>query len=316
MGCILQKPFFYMNRFGSLFILLVVLATGCKQKDKPAGPKENTLLWKVSGNGLEKPSYIYGTVHIICKDDASLSENFKSIISKSDVVYFEVDLDNIKEMMSAIDLMKMKGDTTLKELLSEEDFDKVKRYVDEESTLLPFSELESYLPILTATMLSEKMSDCDESTGIEEEITKLAKKSKKETLGVETLEYQLGLMDSIPYIEQAKALVAFVDSMTRPNGEKIEKEKMDSFYELYKEQDLEALNKMILEMDPTFVSSFADLLLYNRNRNWVIKLKDLMKKNSLVLAVGAGHLPGEKGLLNLLRKEGYEVTPLENKISH
>lgn len=300
------------------YILIVFFLLGslqaCKQKDKKVTPKENTLLWKVSGNGLERPSYIYGTVHIICKEDNLLSENFRSIIGRSDVIYFEVDMDDMGEMMSALSKMKMKGDTTLAQLLNEEDLTKVREYVDKADLMLPSSELESYLPILTTTMLSKMMSDCDESTGIEEEITKVAKKYKKETLGVETLDYQLSIMDSIPYAEQAKALVALVDSMNRPNGAKIEKEKMKEFYKLYREQDLEALNKMILEMDPSFGASFADLLLYNRNRNWVVKLKDLMKNKSLILAVGAGHLPGEKGVLNLLRKEGYEVTPVENKI--
>ena len=79
-------------------------------------------------------------------------------------------------------------------------------------------------------------------------------------------------------------------------------------------QDLDSLNKMIVEADPAFMASFADLLLYNRNRNWVTELKKLMTKRSLILAVGAGHLPGEEGVINLLRKEGYEVTAIKNDL--
>jgi len=62
------------------------------------------------------------------------------------------------------------------------------------------------------------------------------------------------------------------------------------------------------------MSSFTDILLYHRNSNWVKKLIPLMPDKSLLISAGAGHLPGEKGVINLLRKEGYILTPVENKI--
>ncbi len=63
------------------------------------------------------------------------------------------------------------------------------------------------------------------------------------------------------------------------------------------------------------IGNFTEVLLYQRNRNWVAKLKDLMPAKSLLVAVGAGHLPGDKGVINLLRKAGYTVTPIENKMN-
>ena len=80
----------------------------------------------------------------------------------------------------------------------------------------------------------------------------------------------------------------------------------------YKKQDLEALEKLMMKTDMG-IGNFTEVLLYKRNRNWVTKLKDLMPQKSLLVAVGAGHLPGEKGVINLLRKAGYTITPLENK---
>jgi uncharacterized protein YbaP (TraB family) len=55
------------------------------------------------------------------------------------------------------------------------------------------------------------------------------------------------------------------------------------------------------------------ILLYNRNRNWVQKLKTIMSEKSVTIAVGAGHLAGEKGVIKLLRKEGYTVKPVKYK---
>jgi uncharacterized protein len=309
---ILHEPFTkYMKRSATFFFLLVLFVLACKQKDAKIATNENSLLWKISGNGLKRPSYIYGTVHIICSEDALLSDDFKKIIKNSDEVYFEVDLDNIEEMFSILDKMKMRGDTTLEDLLSGSDFEKVKNFIEENSPLLPFSELKTYLPILVSALLVEEVMTCKEKTGIEEVIQEVAEKYKKPIEGIETLKYQLSITDSIPYAEQAKELVTFIDSASNKGWMKAE---IDKFYNAYNEQDLEKLLEMTSKMDSSLIK-FGDLLLYNRNRNWVVELKKLLPKKSLVLAVGAGHLPGKNGVIDLLRKEGYEVTPVENNIS-
>ncbi len=82
--------------------------------------------------------------------------------------------------------------------------------------------------------------------------------------------------------------------------------------ELYRSQDLDAMASMLNDAEITSGEN-KDLLLDQRNRNWVVKLKELMKDKSLFVAVGAGHLPGNQGVLELLRKEGYKVKPLLNK---
>ncbi|KAK6020063.1 hypothetical protein OSTOST_14289, partial [Ostertagia ostertagi] len=95
----------------------------CAQEKEKEAPDNNTLLWKISGNGLAKPSYLYGTIHMLCADDALLSSSMRNVIRKADEVYFEVDLDNMIEMLMVMGKMKMKGDTTLKDLLSEKDYE-------------------------------------------------------------------------------------------------------------------------------------------------------------------------------------------------
>src|SRR5687768_13847082 len=70
---------------------------------------ENTLLWELTGKGLEKPSYIFGTMHILCASDARLSDSLKGIIRATDLIYFEIDMDNIMEMLGALKYLKMNG---------------------------------------------------------------------------------------------------------------------------------------------------------------------------------------------------------------
>ncbi|HEX7845481.1 MAG TPA: TraB/GumN family protein [Chitinophagaceae bacterium] len=307
-----------MNRIIYTPVLLLCILFSCKQKDKEIQPATNgnSLLWKISGNGLEKPSYLYGTMHILCKEDAVLSREFESVIKATDAIYFEVDLANADpvEMMESMKRMKMRGDTTLDDLLSESDLANLKDYVKGTGYNMIYSEMLTYLPILTATMLSQELQDCGASTGIEDAITVVAKEYKKKTFGIETLDYQLRIMDSIPYAAQAKELVIYIDSLRKPGGLKTEKERLMGFNKLYTSQNLDSLNKIMFVMAPEFMTSYGDLLLYNRNRNWVAALKQLLKEKSLILAVGAGHLPGENGVIDLLKKEGYEVTPLQNTL--
>src|SRR4026207_1005623 len=135
-----------MKRISAVLLvgLLSVAAYGQDNKEN------KTLLWKISGNGLEKPSYLFGTIHLLCADDAKLSTNMKKAISECDEVYFEVDLDNMMEMLLAVNKMTMTGDTTLRDLLSDDDYKKVKDYFESKGSLLPFSMLETYKPLLAA----------------------------------------------------------------------------------------------------------------------------------------------------------------------
>lgn len=296
-----------MKRFSAvLLVSLLAISAQAQHADK-----NKTLLWKISGNGLEKASYLYGTIHLLCADDALLSSNMKQAISSSDEVYLEVDLDNPFEMFGAMAKMKMNGDTTLEDLLSKEDYKKVKDYFESKSSMLPFSMLEKFKPILAASTLAEGSMPCDNTAMMEQVIMAEAKLSGKKIKGLETMAYQAGMLDSIPYKLQAQQLVSYIESAG--TGDKEDKQ-MKEMFKAYKSQDLKKLEDLMVETDAG-MAAFTDLMLYNRNRNWVEKLKLLMPGKSLVIAVGAGHLPGEKGVINLLRKEGYTVEPVENKVS-
>lgn len=274
--------------------------------------ENNTLLWKISGKGLQKPSFLFGTIHMLCADDATLSTNMKKAISNCDEVYFEVDLDNMMEMLLVMNKMKMKGDTTLQDLLSDADYKKVKKYFESKGSMLPFSMLETYKPMLAASTLEQSSLPCENTAMMEQVIMEEAKQYKKNIKGLENMSYQASVLDSIPYKLQAEQLVNYIDKANEAGGEDAE---MKEMFEAYKKQDLVKLEKLLLQSDAG-VSSFTDILLYHRNRNWVNKLRSVLPEKSLLIAVGAGHLPGEKGMISLLRKEGYTVTPVENKISN
>ncbi|HEY6504795.1 MAG TPA: TraB/GumN family protein [Chitinophagaceae bacterium] len=300
-----------MKKVSAGVLLSLLTLMGCAQpKDKEAS-NNNTLLWKISGNGLGKASYLYGTIHMLCADDAMLSDNMRNIISKADEVYFEVDLDNLIEMFTVIGKMKMKGDTTLRDLLSESDYEKVKEYFESKGSMLPFSTLETFKPILALSTVQENSMECESTAMMEQVIMTEAKKSDKKIKGLETMAYQAGVLDSIPYKLQAEQLVSYIDNVN--NNSDADKE-LEEMMTAYMSQDLQKLEQLMMKNDMG-IGNFTEILLFNRNRNWVAKLKDLLPAKTLLIAVGAGHLPGDQGVINLLRKAGYTVTPLDNKLN-
>jgi len=266
----------------------------------------NTLLWRITGNGLAKPSYLFGTIHMLCADDIQLSDSLKNAIQSSDKVYLELDMDNIFEMLGAMGKMKMNDDTTLQDLLTKDEYAKVKKYFNEKGGMIPFSMLETFKPMLAMSTMIEKSMNCDNMIAMEQLIMEEAKGGSKEVKGLETVNYQMSIFDSIPYKLQAKQLVKFIDEGS--DGGSKELEEMTN---AYRNQELKKLEEMIKD-DHSGLASFNNILLYNRNYAWVAKLEKLLPKNSLVVAVGAGHLPGDKGVIQLLRKAGYKVEPVKN----
>jgi len=272
------------------------------------GKENNTLLWKISGNGLDKPSWLFGTIHMLCAEDAILSPALRKAIKDCDEVYFEVDMDNLFEMIGAMGKMKMKGDTTFKDLFSSQDYEKVKEYFESKNTLLPFSMLETFKPMLAASTLEQKALSCEKTAMMEQEIMQEAKEYDKKISGLETMAYQAGVLDSIPYKVQAEQLLSYINSAGKNDNED---KQLQEMFKAYKDQDLRKLEELMIDTDAG-MTGFTDILLYHRNENWVQKLKNLLSEKSLLIAVGAGHLPGDRGVINLLRLAGYQVTPVKN----
>jgi hypothetical protein len=266
---------------------------------------DNTLLWKVSGNGLQKPSFLFGTFHLLCKEDIRLSDQLKKAMKLSDKIYMEMDMDDPSTMLGGMLYMNMKNDTTLESLYTPEEYQRLKNYFAD-TLKMPVMLLQRAKPYFLVALLYPRMMDCASPAGVEEELMKIAKEDKKEIKGLETIQFQASVFDSIPYEWQAKELLKNIDSFS------VYKNEFETMLDFYKNQQLDSI-KSLMSKSKSGDEKYDDLLLNNRNKNWVKQLKEIMKKQSVFVAVGTGHLVGEKGLINLLRKEGYKVEPLKNK---
>lgn len=313
-------------KFRVLFLLFLAVSlplltlTAQSQPKKAAKPKPkvdasqqmeklkktpSTLLWEVSGNGLKEPSYLFGTMHILCLEDARLSDNLKKIIKESKKIYFEIDMDDREQMMGALKYVRMNDGVKLSDLLTKEEYDRVDAYFKKKNLQIPLSMINRFKPLFVSSLLEEKMMECTTQKGMEEQIMKESKQYDKVIMGLETVQFQAGLFDSIPYAKQAKDLIQYIDSADNY------KSNMKVMVDVYKKQDLDRMDSLTRKSDPG-MDQYMDLLLYDRNRKWVQQMPSLMMEGHLLFAVGAGHLPGEKGVIALLKSKGYTVKPLKN----
>lgn len=266
----------------------------------------NSLLWKISGKGLSSPSYLFGTMHILCSEDAQLSDSLKYAIRTTDKVYFEIDMDNMTEMMGALRYIRMKDNQTLSDLLSEDAYKKVKDFFTKNPAIIPFSMMEKFKPYFIASLISEQKMPCKQMDGMEQVIMTYAKKNRKEIKGLETAAFQASIFDSIPYKKQAEQLVKMIDSIDVKDTD------ADKLEEVYRSQDLAKIQEMILKEDD--INQSLDLLLYNRNKRWAVEIDSIIQTKPCLFAVGAAHLPGDKGVINLLKNRGYKVSPMKHVI--
>lgn len=290
--CFILSTFFIQNGFA---------------QNKPAlklNEDNNSLLWQVSGNGLTEPSYIFGTIHMMCKEDINFSENLKKALASSSELYLEMDLDDPTAMMMGLSLMTMK-DNSLKDFYTDEEYNRVKTYFND-SLKVPFAMMQKMKPLFLQALIYPKMMPCLNLSSVEQELLIIAKKDNKPVNGLETMEFQASVFDSIPYKEQADGLLKSIDSV---NNYGIEFSKMLTSY---KTQNLSEIQSLFNKSDYGNEKQ-KSVLLDNRNVKWVNELKIIMKEKSVFVAVGAGHLPGSMGLIELLKNAGYILTPLYNK---
>jgi uncharacterized protein len=295
-------------KFVTIILLICFAIAGCHAQQEHSFTKQknnNTLLWQVSGNGLKHPSFLFGTFHLLCKDDIHFSDQLKEAVKASDEMYMELDMDDPSTLLSGMLYMNMKDDKKLSDLYTPEEYKKLQTYFND-SLNTPIMLLQRAKPYFLVALIYPKMMNCESPSGVEEELLKIAKEDKKEIKGLETMQFQASVFDSIPYEWQAKELLKNIDSFS------VYKNEFDEMIYLYKNQELDSMQNIVGASE--FGSDkYDDLLLNDRNKKWVKELNEIMKNESVFTAVGAGHLSGEKGLINLLKKEGYSVEPLLNK---
>ena len=259
---------------------------------------EKSLLWKISGNGLKKPSYLFGTIHLTC--DTSLDANTLNALETTEQLYLELDMDDKSIQMKLMKLMMMKDGAKLSTLLSPEDFKILDEFM-KKNLNMSAKLFDSFKPFMISSMLFPKMLDC-KSQSVESELMKITKEQNEEIFGLEKAEDQMKVFDEISYQDQADELLKTV----KDNLEKDKKE-FQEMITIYQNKDIEGMLKMMSDSDNKITSENQDILLNDRNKKWIPIMIKTMKDKPTFFGVGAGHLAGEEGVIKLLRKQGFKV---------
>jgi uncharacterized protein YbaP (TraB family) len=298
-----------MKKLFSILLLMTVFVIGANAQ----------LLYKISGKDLQKPSYIIGTYHLANVGFVDKIPGVKDALTNTEQVYGELDMtdlqsaDNMKKMQNA---MMLPEGQSLKTILTADQMKRLNAYLKKTMSVDMSSPMvekqmgkltpQALVTQLTLLMFMTKhMGEFDPSSTFDQYFQAQAKKNNEPVGGFETVDFQIKtLLQSTPMKRQVEQLMCLIDhqDFMESMSDKI----VNAFYA----QDLTAVKAA---MDEKIGNSCdctpeeEDALINNRNADWLTKMPAIMSAKPTFFAVGAGHLPGDKGVLQLLKNAGYTV---------
>jgi len=284
-----------MKSINTLLFLLLVSSSTIAQ-----APKEKALLWKISGNGISQPSYLYGTIHLMCPDQIKIDSLLKQSFSTCKQLFLEINTSDPEMMTKAMKGMMMDSGQSLENLMSKADYDSMS-HIYMYKAGIPMVLMAKAKPMLLMSAVFPSLLGCVPE-GWETKFEEMAKYRKMPIKGLETIEYQLRVFDTIPYKVQANMLRDFLYNLDST------KKGFEEILEIYLKKDINALYEMTVK-EPDF-GNYDALMLNNRNNNWIPVIATAAKEKPTFFAMGAAHLGGENGVISLLRKQGFKVLPV------
>jgi uncharacterized protein YbaP (TraB family) len=291
-----------MKRTLTLLLSLCLLAAASYSAN---AQQEKSLLWKISGKGLEKPSYLFGTIHLMCPQDIKITETMKSAMAASNQLILELDMDEPGIMQEMMRASMMQDGTTLKSLLSDEDYQLLEKFM-QDSLGMPLQAMGAMKPMLLSTVTMLPVLKCQPGS-YEMSLVQAAQNEGKEILGLETVADQIAVFDAIPLEEQSAYLVKSVREYGETAAETRE------MIRLYQEENISGLYAIIHE-SMAEMEGAEEALLHERNRKWIPQMEKMAKEKPSFFAVGAGHLAGPQGVIMLLKEAGYRVEAVHENL--
>lgn len=274
------------------------------------------LLWKVSGNGLGRPSYVMGTYHFAPASMMDKIPGMNQALEGCDIVVGELTQESMMNsdmQMSMAQAMIAPPDSTLDKLFTPEEYSIVEEVFNKYfgGMGVKLKQMKHLKPSAISVQMQAMQAlkyfpSFDPNDLIDMGVQTRAMEMGRPSVGLETMDEQMDLLFNAPLTEQAQGLL-----------EACKKDELfvvqsSALVEAYMAQDLSKLEEIITNPELGGDDAEAmDALIYSRNRDWVEKLVKMMPERACLVCVGAGHLPGDQGLLQLLRNKGYTVEPMQ-----
>jgi uncharacterized protein YbaP (TraB family) len=284
-----------------LLVCSLLGLTNANAAQKNSDTLAHTLLWKITGNGLAEPSYLYGTMHTGDDKVFRLTDSTMNAFDRVKAFAMEINMDSVDQMSLAMQ-MKLPEGQTVKDLLGDDDYKLAGKYTMKQAGI-PIFLLNTVKPIyIWLVIMQGKQSKKDDVLDVY--YFKLAKKQNKQLIGLEKAEDQMKLLTNISINKQVTMLKEGIHDFKGMQAS------MKETTLNYADADL---NKLLAETesDTSMGANFMEVFITKRNRvmaNGMVKV--MHSQTSLFTAVGAAHLPGKDGIIALLKKDGYTVTPV------
>lgn len=284
-----------MLRLLFLFVLLANYATAQVQK--------NALLWEVKSKDGKSSSYLYGTMHLMDAKLFYFPKKLEKLLLKSDLLCMEI--ANINDPDLSPDALFM-TDESLSDYFNTEQMDSLYRwaekslFMNKEQFLTNFNKAKPFL--LMQFLLQSSLPE--NSKSYEKEFENLAIKNKISITGLESVTEQLNLFTSFSKNEQTEMVM----SSLRDEAEA--KSSFEQMQQIYLTQNLDNLYTFMKKESDSPIAN-SRVFLENRNQNWIPQMEKMMENKSVFFAVGAAHLAGPEGVIELLIKKGYTLTPIK-----
>ncbi len=287
-----------------IFTLAFLLLTFCStaQTIEAYPMSENALLWKIEGPGIKSKSYVFGTIHLIDKDKFYFPKKLKKIISNTDQVVLEIGDLNPANAMQHI-LLKQ---GSFFDYFNASQIDsilfwaKTEAGMDESKFRFAMSKMKPFAVVQLATQMTITVP----TESYELTIQSMAESAKIPVLGLETIEDQIKIFDDMDSLAQANLVMESIRNFDQNDSITA---KMQA---IYLNQNVDLMYQMIVETDGS-IQEMTTELLDNRNAKWIPLISTFIKTKNTFIAVGAGHLGGPNGVLRLLEKAGYTLTPIQ-----
>ncbi|WP_417237122.1 TraB/GumN family protein [Bizionia paragorgiae] len=281
----------------SVLFVFILSLNFCQAQEKIK--LENSVLWKIDRIDLKMPSYLFGSLHIMCDGDfnipAKVIETFKSV----DALVLEVNLSDPNELNKFQE--SMGNSKKISEEVSKEKYHKLDSLVTEVMGV-PLEAYDEYGLSILHSILITKMLPCSKYKSFEKELSGMASENKKALLSLEKASQQIEILkNAYPSAFAYKQIMLF-ESYKKDFNEAIAQYKMEDITKTV----------ALISKEKYMDANATNLMQINRNKKWVEKMPQMMKERSNLFAVGAAHLVDEYGLINLLREAGYTVTPVIN----
>lgn len=281
---------------------------------------QNSLLWRISGKGLEKPSYLYGTIHLICPQDYVLRGQTIEAMNRCRRIAFEMNLMNKQEMMAAAQQFINPNPDNYKRWLGEKNYAEMRQFMAT-TAKIPDTIWTKVRPIILNRRLIQKSMNCIE-TGAEQVVFVVSSRDndsrgyEHEFTGLETTEdrKRIGMFLTEQDSLSAHSVLLMIQHW---NPMRVS---MQQFVKLYKSEDIAGMQNLSEFMSPSVAQNDSkqykkqwSVVVNDRNRLWLPRMEKMMVEKPTFFAVGAGHLAGNAGLITLLRKQGYNLEPITKR---